>query len=426
MEKTKEKELAKLRKKNMKLYSIYRMFSIDIVFIYAIKFLFLTQVKEINASSVILSTSMYALFVVFFQIPATIIVNKLGYIKSSFISNVLNVIYIIMIMFSTNLVCLLIAEFISCIVFSIKEIADPSLLDMSIPKINNKREIFSKIEGRGSSNYFYLDAITAILSGFLYGVNPYIPFICSAICVIISCFLSLKFEEIDVRNKSKDYNISQLKDDIIDLKKSFSIVIGSKRLKALILYSGIIWGFHCIFADYKTNLLTDLNVSSELIGIIVAILGMVSGIAAKRQQKIHHKYRNKSLTVLGIFSTLPMLISGLIIIFILPVYISVIIIIFCSISNYASRAIYDVLIKRYLGNFADKDLLPKIYSVHSLGKNLLRAIIGISGSFIIGITSATYIAVIIMGSVFCVLMFAVVIYMKSRVGLDINKMKEII
>lgn len=423
MEKINEKELAKLRKKNMKLYSIYRMFSIDVVFMYAIKFIFLTQVKEINASDVILSTSMYALFVVFFQIPATIIVNKLGYIKSAFISNILNVIYIIMIMLSTNLVWLLIAEFISCIVYSIKEIADPSLLDMSIPKTNNKREIFSKIEGRGSSNYFYLDAITAILSGFLYGVNPYIPFICSAICVITSCFLSLKFEEIDVKNKDKDYNISQLRDDIIDLKKSFSIVIGSKRLRALILYSGIIWGFHCIFADYKTNLLTDLNVSSQLIGIIVAILGIVSGIAAKRQQKIHQKYRNKSLTVLGIFSAFPMLISGLIIIFTLPVYISVGIIIFCSMSNYASRAIYDVLIKRYLGNFADKDLLPKIYSVHSLGKNLLRAIIGISGAFVIGVTSATYIAVIIMGSIFCVLMFAVVIYMKSRVGLDVNRMK---
>lgn len=424
MEKTSEKNLAKIRKKNMKLYSIYRMVSIDIVFIYAIKFIFLTQVKNIEASDIILSTSMFALFMVIFQIPATIVVDKLGYIKSAFISNVSNVIYIIMIMFSTNLTWLLIAELISAVTFSIKEIADPSLLDMSIPKTDNKRYIFSRIEGKGSSNYFYLDAITAILSGFLYAINPYIPFICSALFAIMACFLGLQFEEIEIKNKSKDYNMNKFREDMEDLKKSFSIVIKSKRLRALILYSGLIWGFHCLFADYKTNILTDLGVTSQIIGIVAAILGIVSGIAAKKQQDIHSKFRNKSLTVVGILSALSVLIAGLIVIFKLPSFLLVTIVIICSIFNYASRAIYDVLIKRYLGNFSNKDLLPKIYSANSLGKNLIRAIIGIIGSCVIGIFSGAYIATIIMGGVFVILMLAVLLYMKSRVGLKPEEYKE--
>lgn len=416
-----EKKLAKIRKKNMKLYSIYRMLSIDVVFMYAIKFIFLTQVRNINASDIILSTSMFALFMAIFQIPATIIVNKLGYIKSAFLANVSNVIYIILIMFSTNLIWLLIAEFISTITFSLKEIADPSLLDISIPKTSKKREIFSKIEGKGTSYYFYLDAITSVLSGFLYAINPYIPFICSALFATMACFLGLQFEDIDQKDKYIENMDNKFNDEISDLVKSFKIIVKSKRLRALILYSGLIWGFHCVFADYKTNILSDLGTSSKVIGIIVAVLEITSGIAAKKQQNVHNKFRNKSLTVIGLVSAISVLVAGLIVPLKISNFILIIIVIVCSMSNYASRSIYDILIKRYLGNFASKDLLPKIYSANSFGKNLIRAIIGIVGSIIIGIFTKAYVATIIMGSIFIILMIMVLIYMKSRVGLSPEK-----
>ena len=56
------------RKKNIKLYSIYGPISIDLFFYYAIEFLFLTQVKNIDASDVVLKSSFYALFMIIFQI----------------------------------------------------------------------------------------------------------------------------------------------------------------------------------------------------------------------------------------------------------------------------------------------------------------------------------------------------------------------
>ena len=40
----KEKVLSEKRKKNMKVYSIHRMLTFDLLFYYAIKFLFLTQI----------------------------------------------------------------------------------------------------------------------------------------------------------------------------------------------------------------------------------------------------------------------------------------------------------------------------------------------------------------------------------------------
>ena len=52
------------RKQNMKLYAMYRAISMDIIFYYAIEFLFLTQVKNISASDVVLKSSFYALFMI--------------------------------------------------------------------------------------------------------------------------------------------------------------------------------------------------------------------------------------------------------------------------------------------------------------------------------------------------------------------------
>ena len=159
------------RKQNMKIYSLYRMLSLDRIFYYAIEFLFLTQVKNISAADVVLKSSFYALFMIILQIPATIVVEKLGTRRCTILGNIFNVIYLSLIIFSTNFEMLVLAEFISAICFSLKDISDTTLLTQSIPACSKKGEIFSKLEGRGSKNYYYINAVTSVLAGFLYVIN---------------------------------------------------------------------------------------------------------------------------------------------------------------------------------------------------------------------------------------------------------------
>ena len=72
----------------MKIYSLYRMLSLDIIFYYAIEFLFLTQVKNISAADVVLKSSFYALFMIILQIPATIVVERLGTRRCTILGNI--------------------------------------------------------------------------------------------------------------------------------------------------------------------------------------------------------------------------------------------------------------------------------------------------------------------------------------------------
>ena len=99
------------RKQNMKIYSMYRAISMDLIFFYAIDFLFLTQVKNISASDVVLKTSFYALFMVILQIPANILIDKMGTRRCTILANIFNTIYLLMIIFAIDLKTLFILDF---------------------------------------------------------------------------------------------------------------------------------------------------------------------------------------------------------------------------------------------------------------------------------------------------------------------------
>ena len=411
------------RKQNIKLYSIYRAISMDLLFIYAIDFLFLTQVKHISASDVVLRLSFYALFMILLQIPANILIDKIGTRKSTILSNIFNSIYLLMIIFATDLKSLIIAEFFSSLCFSIKDISDTTLLNMSIPEGNKKGEVFSKIEGKGNKNYYYINAITSVLAGVLYTINPYIPIIGSLVISVISIILSVGFHEIEnteICEKSENKSIKQY---IVELKKSFEFVIKSNRLRSLILYAGIMWGIFCLASTYRTSLLEDVGISATWIAIVTAIVEIASGIGSKHQLKIHKMFKNKTLSTVAITSAVMIWLTGIVgISKFSPNAIMVCVTVFYIILN-ASKGMYGVLMTRYLSNFTNPSILPKIYSINSTSRNLFRMITGFIGSYLLTITNTAN-SLILTGIIFTIVTVALISYMKTRTGLKPEEYKK--
>lgn len=70
-------EKTKKKQKNVKLYPKYKMLSWDMLFYYAIIFLFFTQTKGILAADVLLAESFYPLFKLILLIPSTILIEKI-------------------------------------------------------------------------------------------------------------------------------------------------------------------------------------------------------------------------------------------------------------------------------------------------------------------------------------------------------------
>ena len=63
-----QKQTQMMRKRNMKLFPIYKRLGWDYLFFYTINFLFLTQVKNISAADVVLIDAFYSLFGIMAQI----------------------------------------------------------------------------------------------------------------------------------------------------------------------------------------------------------------------------------------------------------------------------------------------------------------------------------------------------------------------
>lgn len=300
----------------------------------------------------------------------------------------------------------------------LKAISDQSILNDAIEGERKRGKIFSKIDGRGTSIFYYLDAILSIVAGLLYDINPYIPMTAAAIGGMTAIVLSLRFEETE---NTKKGNVRKYTKDI---KNTIKFSIKSSRLKSLLLFSGLMWGIICLMNSYQTSLLNDFEISALNIGIIFAGLKLLTAIASKRQVKFNEKYKNKSLEHMGYSYTVAVLIAGLICIIENANIFLVLGIVICAfgVMQY-NVGTYNVLIKRYLGNFSTPELTQNIYAVNELFSNFMRLIVEMLGSMLLkATTTSNAIAVVECISVIAI-MFTLQ-YMKPRVGLKPEEYKK--
>ena len=414
-------EKAKVCKHNMKLYPFFRMLSYDFLFFYTIDFLFLTQIKSISPAKIILVDSFYAIFGIIWQLPASVLVEKTSRKFSTILGNLLNCIYVLLIILSKNFYHLLIAECVCSFGFALKDTATPALLNESIPETTKRGKIFAKLNGKAISGYYVLNAISLVISGFLFSVNGYLPIsICFAITIL--CFLiSLTFIE-PIKNKDFkviDNNEDSSAEDVkkeLSLREAFKYIKKSGRLKSLILFGSLMSSFVAILASTQVYLVEELEINSGLIGIIFAFLGIVSAVAAKRQDKFQEKFKNKSLTILSLAISISIMASTIGYFLGLPVPVTLAIVIICFAIKSAVNGIYQVLILKYLSNFANEEVDSKIYAIELLAVSIVNAILGTIASLIFDNLSC-YLATFILGSSFLVLFALTILYMKKRLGL---------
>lgn len=402
----------KMRKRNMKLFPTYKKLAWDYIFFYTINFLFLTQVKGINPADVVLIDSFYYLFSFIAQVPATFIIEFLGRRNSIIFANILSCLYMVFIMFSKNLFNLVVAECLSSLAFAIKESAEPGLLNESIPPTKKKSEIFAKINEKGMSSYYIINGISTVIAGFLYEINPYIPMLLSLITLIIVTILSILFIEPISKTKKKKFNGTQIK----DIKDSFKYILKSERIKSLILISVLMTGILNILATYELSLVEDLDMSATNMGVLFAFLGAIATLGTREQNNFHKKFKNKSLTVLGLTIVGTCILSGISGIIAKEYKIAIIFIIIAYLIKHICEGTYHALIEKYLSNFTNKDIDTKIYTADNCVRSVAAAVIGVMASFLLDRMETAY-CMIIVGVVFGILMILASKYMKTRVGL---------
>ncbi len=410
-----KEETQKMRKTNMKIFPTYKKLAWDYLFFYTIDFLFLTQIKGISPADVVLKSTFYAFFSIILQIPANVIVEFLGRKNSIVLGNILNCCYMVVFMLSRNLFDLIFAELIGVMAFSLKNIAEPSLLNESIPPSKYKSQIYSKISAKGASGYYLFDTVGKTIGGFLFQVNGYLPIICSLVILIIVTILSIGFIE-PIQKKKVNTNEVLGKKQLAEVKEGFVYILKSERLKALILCSGLIVSLLSILMSYYVSLFEELALSASIIGIISAISTLCMCLASKSQNVFNEKLRNKTLITLAISLSVSTMIAGICGLKAKEYMILVIVTVLMHFIYGFVNGMYYTSRDRYLRNFANEQIDTKIFAANNLFSGVAKVLAGLFASFLLSKTTTAN-CMIITGIIFTIIYILMAKYMKTRVGL---------
>ena len=405
-----------MRKNNMKLFPTYKMFAWDLLFYYAIIFLFLTQVKGFTVSQILIADAVYSIFRIVFQIPCINIIDSIGKQKALLLGNILVTISSIGVTIGNSFFLLIILYFLEAMGYNFKGLCEPTILSDSIPKSSVSQKIYSKIDGKGSSKYYMFDAISSVTTGFLYVINPYIPMILCCVFCLISTLISLSFEEPLASKKEKKESVGFIK----YYKDTFSIfkqIKSSNRLKSLLIFSLCFRGITVIFGTLRSSILVDIGMPEQYFGVIIAVMQIVSSISSRNQHWFHNKFRNRALSWFSLSVATAYIIMGLVVICDISFIVSLIFVLATIMLMGIILGPYFTLMQRYLNSFSNPKVNTKIFAINSLLENLGRVLISLVASFLLGITTTAY-SFVIIGCLFFIIFIFLLDNMKSKVGLN--------
>ena len=118
-----------------------------------------------------------------------------------------------------------------------------------------------------------------------------------------------------------------------------------------------------------------MGVSAQNIGLIFAVLELLSSIASAYTSKINKKLKNKSLTYLSLYFIFSIIVSGLVVVLTVPYNVELSIVILMLAIQFLAKGPYYTLIKQYLSSFSSSTMRIKIFSANNLIEGIITGII---------------------------------------------------
>ena len=406
------------KKINARLYPIYKMLSWDLLFYYSIIFLYLVQAKNFSASQVMLGEAFFTASCFVLQIPIGLLVDKIGKKRSLVIANICMCLFSFILLIIQNFNQLLIGYFIDAIGYVLRTVCETNILYDSLPIGKRRGNLYSEIDGIGASRYYVVDAITSLIAGYAFVLNPYLPIIFCFIANIISTILATRFRSIKLQNEQVEVK-EGVREYFRQLGEAIRFTKKSKRIFCLLLYFGLVSGLIYNLTTFRSSVLEGISIPEHYFGIIFAISQMVAAICAKAQIFIHKRFRNKTLAVLGI----PLTISCIIIGFLAMIGTSTtfkVIIVLLFVFQGAIKGAYNVLIYRYLNNFTNRKIRTKLATIRNMFYNISSILISLFGAMLLNYTDSAN-TIIIVGCMMTILIILLLDYMRGKVGLKPEK-----
>lgn len=417
-------KLNKIRRKNAKLYPIYKMFSWDLLFFYSIEFLFYTITKKVTASEILIINGFYLLFRIVMQIPAVALTDLLGKRKSIILGNMLLIVYMLILLCFPGAISIIIADLVFALGYDMKTIAESNLLYDSV-STRGGEGLYSKLDAKGGSWYYILDGIASLVAGYLFVINNYIPMLICLGFIIISTILSFGFKDIYKVKKDKKANIglsNTLKEYGNDLKSSFKFILKSKRMKAFILFQIVFYSVIEIVDTYNSDLLINIGIPEEQFSMIFAVLTLIGGISLSLKRPIEKKFKNRTLAFISLMYIGACIIIGAVATLLKSEMIIPIVLIMYAVQK-VNTSIWYILEAKYLKNFTKEEMRNKITFTYEFIGGIAASIFSILGGLLLKVLNVRN-AFLVIGLLALASMVVALDYMRTRFGLKPEEYKK--
>ncbi len=287
-------EQEKMTKFN-KIFPWYAGLSGDLLFWIAIDTLFLTVVKNFNASQIVSLTTVSLITCIALQVPLLKIIKKIGNTNSVRLGSMLLLVSSLLLTFGQNYIVVALGKVIYEIAFTFQNMANAVLKNNL--ELQNRNNEYIKVKTKSNTIYATVTMIISFIASLMFNLNNYLPmFGCIAFCLI--CFV-LSFYIVDYSKYNKIKEKTKIKSKKkINYNKLIIILIISYGLFYPIVNSGQSNGK--LFIQQELLLNFDVEKTALLIGAILCISRIVRVVSNIAFNKIHSKYKEKIGVILPI------------------------------------------------------------------------------------------------------------------------------
>lgn len=279
-------------KRSINIYPIFASFTGDLIFFVPIDTLFLTLVKNLNASQITAMTMVSLIICILSQKLILKTVKRIGNVNSLRLGTILILIAALILTFGKSFLLMLLYKSINEIAFMFLNM-DEIILKSNLNAVNRKEDYY-KIRNKSKIMYSIITLFTALVAGKLFNINQYLPMYLSIIVYILLVGLAFMYYE------AKTNENKQLKQNAKKVK--ITSVIFLVILSNAVFYSIIKMGQNNskLFMQYDFQRFLSIEMVTYYITTIVFISRIARLVGNIIFGKVYLKIKNKMSIVLTI------------------------------------------------------------------------------------------------------------------------------
>ena len=374
--------------KNVNLIKWYIGLTYDFLFFLVVQVFFLNQVKHIEIADILLLESIFAILRLIIQVPLMKFTKIFGELFAFRLGPIFTFLSLLCFLLAPSFGFLIIANLLKAIGWGFQNISSSPILYRELKTLNREDE-YGKIQGRGQSNFIFLNTIASFISGFLFEVNPYIPIL---LCLVIHFFVII----ISFIIKPKT-NFAESKSQNISVIKDIRVVISDKFLLCLFIFMMIIWGLLGSLGTLDMDYLSSIGISVSVCTIVFAFAELFAFVCARFQYVTDKLFKDKDMYILAFCVTVPFILIGIFYVLKLPFIFLYLCALIAFLMEYLTRSQFRIYALNYANKYSKPGLATETIGVYYLFESIGRFAVTFIAGIVMKFGNIGFSYIILMG-----------------------------